>query len=730
MSNLPVRSLANRQSPSGPHSIGSPRVVIAAPTPPATAGLTVVALLSCARRRWKTAALLGIVLAALAATAVWMFLPPARPFAYTKLYFPARPAGSIEHPDPPVNQQTQKELITSRIVLRTVVEDPAIVGLVITNDKGDPISWLIRDLEIDFPSGSEIMRITLHDDRPDEAKVIIDKVAQAYMAKIGNESLENRKQHMRKLQEMVESARKDLDHDIDASKIGTAGGVGQTSPEVIAQRQQMINNEIIQANNEVLKLRSQLAVLRADEDLLNKRLSKTPVEMTAAEFEPVFAQNPGANRLKQIREELQAEYDIKSSGLGPENPTMVALKTRIDAAETRLESLRKELKTTIALSFQEKLAEDLRKKREEIGRLAFEEKAKLSDIQIKQGEFERLKDGTSNAARYRPGLTAKGTRLEDLQGKLSRLEMEMGAPIAVRQLEDEAVIVRPNDASRRMKMSTIAGVALFGFAFVVVGLLEFRANRLGSAGEVSQSLGLRLMGTVPARPRQTPLGMSDGEWEAVVNEAVDSTRTVFLHMAGMQNLRTVLVTSAVGGEGKTSLSVSLAASLARSGRRTLLIDADLRNPSVHGHFGLAGVPGVAEVLRGELIASAAVQQTRRDNLWVLPAGRCDARALGSLAQDEFSRVLAEVGTSSFDFVLIDTCPVLPVADALLVARHVDGVLMSLLVDVSQVDKVNAACQKLASVDVPLLGAVVNGTRGESFGYGYGYNPGAQVPALR
>jgi capsular exopolysaccharide synthesis family protein len=237
------------------------------------------------------------------------------------------------------------------------------------------------------------------------------------------------------------------------------------------------------------------------------------------------------------------------------------------------------------------------------------------------------------------------------------------------------------------------------------------------------------MGTVPARPKHVTMGMSDSDWEKAVNEAVDSTRTVFLHSAGVQNLRTVMVTSAVGGEGKTSLSVGLAASLARSGRRTLLIDADLRNPGVHSQFNLADNPGVAEILRGEVTAASAIRPTRRDNLWVLPAGRCDARSIGALAQDEFARLLAEIGHSGFDFILIDSCPVLPVADALLVARHVDGVLLSLMVDYSQVDRVNAACQKLASVDVPLLGAVVNGTRGESYAYGYGYSPDYRVPAL-
>lgn len=727
MSHIPVRPVTVNGTVAVPPMQAAPARVLVAHTAPPPSGLTMLGLLTCVRRRWKQATMLGIVVASLAAIGVWMFLPPAKPYAFTKLYFQNRPAGSVDHPDPPVKQQTQKELITSRIVLRTAVEDPEVAKLSCVSEKADPVSWLIRDLEIDFPSESEIMRITLREDRADEARIIIDKIAQVYMTKIGNEAMENRKQTKKKLEEKLDAAKKE--HASDMARAGNNTGLGAATPEVIAQSQRILNNEIQQANNELTRIRDLLVPLRRDEELLAKRLSKTPVEMTAAEFEPVFAQNPSANRLKQIRDELQAEYDVKSAGLGASNPTMVSLKSRIEAAENRLEALRGELKTTIAFAFQEKLADDLRKKRDEVAKLTGDEKAKLNDIQAKQLELKKWQDGSASAGRVMPTLSASTEAVHELRLKLTKLETEMDAPLAVKQIDPEAVIVRPHDASRRMKMSGLAAIVFFGLAFAGIGFLEFRANRVASPGEVSQTLGLRLMGTVPAKPKHVSLGMSDSDWERAVNEAVDSTRTVFLHSAGVQNLRTVLVTSAVGGEGKTSLSVGLAASLARSGRRTLLIDADLRNPSVHGHFDLASAPGVAEVLRGEVNAASVIRQTRRDNLWVLPAGKCDARTIGALAQDEFSRVLAEVGNSGFDFILVDSSPVLPVADALLVARHVDGVLLSLLVDYSQVDRVNAACQKLASVDVPLLGAVVNGTRNESFSYGYGYSPDYRTPAL-
>jgi polysaccharide biosynthesis transport protein len=276
-----------------------------------------------------------------------------------------------------------------------------------------------------------------------------------------------------------------------------------------------------------------------------------------------------------------------------------------------------------------------------------------------------------------------------------------------------------------MKMCGIAAIAFFGLAFVGLAFVEYRANRVSNPDLVPASIGLPLVGTVPARPK-AKMGMGDREWEAVLNEAVDSARTIFLHSANVNNLRTVMVTSAVGGEGKTSLSCRLAASLARSGRRTLLIDADLRNPSVHGEFGIAGGPGVCEALRGELKdVTAGIHESVIPNLWILPAGRCDRLAIQQLAQDGFARLLAEIHNNGFDFVLIDTSPVMPVADAMLVGRHVDGALLSLMCDVSQVERVNAACQRLATIDVPLLGAVVNGTRNEAYGYG----PRYLAPAL-
>ena len=180
-----------------------------------------------------------------------------------------------------------------------------------------------------------------------------------------------------------------------------------------------------------------------------------------------------------------------------------------------------------------------------------------------------------------------------------------------------------------------------------------------------------------------------------------------------------MVTSASGGEGKTSLASQLAASLARSWRKVLLVDGDLRHPAAHKLFELHQEPGFSEVLRGDVPVGDAIKPTALSRLWLLPAGNWDAHAVQALAQDGVRGVFEQL-KEQYDFIIVDSCPVLPVADALVLAQHVDGVIFSVLRDVSRVPAVHAAQQKLQALDVRTLGAVVIGASGDVSSAAYNY----------
>jgi capsular exopolysaccharide synthesis family protein len=235
-----------------------------------------------------------------------------------------------------------------------------------------------------------------------------------------------------------------------------------------------------------------------------------------------------------------------------------------------------------------------------------------------------------------------------------------------------------------------------------------------------------LVGQLPALPERSRGGLlrkpaDPRYWQSLMTESVDATRTMILHAARAEGLRTVMVTSAVSGEGKTSLSCHLACSLARAGRKTLLLDCDLRNPAAHRLFELPGEPGLCEVLRGEAQLADVIRATPAANLWLIPAGQFDEQALQTftLSQNGFSPLLDQLKTQ-FDFIVVDSSPVLPVVDTLVIGQNVDVVVFSLLRDVSRIPNVYAAYQRLATLGIRILGAVVNGVDAGRYTYSNQY----------
>jgi capsular exopolysaccharide synthesis family protein len=181
----------------------------------------------------------------------------------------------------------------------------------------------------------------------------------------------------------------------------------------------------------------------------------------------------------------------------------------------------------------------------------------------------------------------------------------------------------------------------------------------------------------------------------------------------------MMVTSAMGGEGKTSLSCHLATSLARAGFRTVLIDADLRNPSVDQVFDIPCGPGLSELLRGETVIEQTLVPSTHPDLTVIPAGECDEGSVRGLSRGRLQPIFERL-RERFEFVVVDSAPILPVADTLAIAPNVDAVILSALRDVSRLPKVFAAYQRLGLLGVRILGAVVTGVHGGLYGTDYHY----------
>jgi capsular exopolysaccharide synthesis family protein len=247
-------------------------------------------------------------------------------------------------------------------------------------------------------------------------------------------------------------------------------------------------------------------------------------------------------------------------------------------------------------------------------------------------------------------------------------------------------------------LAALAGLVLGGGTVV---LFEYLRDRLSVPEEVSQRVGLRVIGTLPriSRSRRRP---NDGH----VAECVDGIRAV-VSQTGRESPKAILVTSAVEHEGKTTFAAQLAASLARSGKRTLLLDGDLRHPNVHLALGLDLRAGLPELLRGEISADEVVQPTAIDGLFAVTGGACDYAAITALSRPESAAIIKGF-RESFDTIVIDAGPVLAFADVLLLGQLSDLAIVATMRDVSRVPQVNSAVDRLRSVGIRVLGTVVNG----------------------
>ena len=171
-------------------------------------------------------------------------------------------------------------------------------------------------------------------------------------------------------------------------------------------------------------------------------------------------------------------------------------------------------------------------------------------------------------------------------------------------------------------------------------------------------------------------------------------------------LKRLLVTSALPKEGKSLVAANLAQVMVRQhGRRVLLIDGDLRNPGMHRHLGAAQSPGLAEYLLGECDEFAALQRGPMENLFFMPGGRAVPSAPELLANGRLKLFLQRV-EPLFDWIILDSSPVIPVSDATLVAGSCDGILMVVRSNVTPSDLARRAREEFP--DKLLLGVVLNG----------------------
>lgn len=280
-----------------------------------------------------------------------------------------------------------------------------------------------------------------------------------------------------------------------------------------------------------------------------------------------------------------------------------------------------------------------------------------------------------------------------------------------------------------------AGVAVVcGFVCGLIFLREWQDTTLRSVEEIRNSLPLPILGSVPSfhtgglKKHGSPLEGAlcyfhrPGSPEA---EAYRSVRTAFFVCVN-DGQKVIQVTSPEPGDGKSTLISNLAVAIAQSGKNVLLIDADLRRPTLHTLFGLRQGFGVTDVLSGDLDIGTAAQPTVVGGLSVLTSGALPPNPAELLASPSFERMLRSA-KEEYDLVLIDTPPLLAVSDPCIAAQRMDALILVLRLAKNRRTAAKRATELIQTNNVPVIGVVCNGTDAAAEGYDYRATYGSYAP---
>ena len=270
---------------------------------------------------------------------------------------------------------------------------------------------------------------------------------------------------------------------------------------------------------------------------------------------------------------------------------------------------------------------------------------------------------------------------------------------------------------------------LGGGAAFVIDLLD---PRVRSMTEMRAALDVPVLAAIPQLSPMLETGgielLSHRSPHCFLAESYKSARTNLEFLRRMRGANVLLVSSSNPGEGKTTTASNLAISLAHAGRRVLLIDGDLRKPSLHAIYQLDRDWGLTSVLSGRATASEVIQATTVEHLDVITAGPAVLNPSEQLASRHFGELLGEV-RPSYDLVIVDSSPLLAVTDPSIISATADALLLVTRMEASRRQDIERAMELIRTLGIPILGAVVNGVGRSHLGYGYSHAYGSPYGSI-
>lgn len=594
--------------------------------------------------------------------------------------------------------QSQEDVVLSTPTLSRVVERAgATAGSLLAEAAPDPVAWLRENLKVEVGKKTDVISVTLDSSRPHDARAIVQAALDAYLDSQSADKRSTGDEIVKVLEREKESLRQKRAETLQAMlrKKREQGVVsfGQDKGNTTIERTAALSTSLTNAEVLVMDLKAQQAAAKA--------ALETPETISAyVESQQFKGREFGDREYDELRSQLAAHELAASHGTavqGANNPRVQQLQTTIDDIKRRIAAKERSIAEAQLVGVTQQL-------------MAAERNvsALRNALGEQQGQAMNMAPGADEYARLEADAQRMQRQMDLLDSRIAEVGVNAAGPASVKVLEPahvEAKPVKPNKTLALAAALFVGWVAGIGLAM----LREWQDARLRTPEEIMTLLGTPVLATVPqVNPRLSPVTRGQLVFldpRSAAAEAYRAARTS-LHLGSASAAKTILLASPATGDGKSTTASNLAIAFAQSGERVLLIDCDLRKPVQHLIFEVPADYGVSNVMTGEAKLGSAICPTRVPGLYLLPCGPVPGSPSELLSSKRFHRLMQALG-ETFDRIVIDSPPLMNVADGRILAAAADVTLLVLRMNRSMRALGAMAVDGLDKVGANVLGAIAN-----------------------
>ncbi|HEY0990467.1 MAG TPA: polysaccharide biosynthesis tyrosine autokinase [Kofleriaceae bacterium] len=614
----------------------------------------------------------------------------------------------------------QRQVLSSFTLIQKTVEQNDLIPKLLSDGErrdlshDDQLDLATRRLQLDltvrYPEADRIFYISVRSPTPADAKLIADahvstfeSYARGLLQFSNNTASEALQAEFNEAETKLRAAEQKI-YDFQSKNDMVAVTI-EAQQSLVQGNILSFTTKLNDARAKQIELAARLAAMKKEQ---NEDVLSTPIIM--------MGDNPSFETLRTQYYTEKIKLIELEKDLGPKNPDYLVQKSKVDLLFSALQG---EVKILV------RGTEDLYS-------------ATVATNAGLNGEVEKYKEEAKKLspliAIYNELLREKkefDDKYNILRARLSSMQMtgSLSSIISnVRSLDKAQLPTKPVSPDMRSNVSLAAVLALV-VGIGIIFLLVFLDRSIKSVNDATQATGAPVLGIIPQLTSADLDGDNDDRKrdmyvhdnpKSSIAECVRSLRTNILFSAADRELKRIAVCSANQREGKTTITIYLGTAMAQSGQRTLLVDTDMRRPRLHKSTGVPLGPGLSNLLIGEDDYDNLIRPTEVKDLYVLPCGPTPPNPAELLLTHRFEHVLAEL-SRRFDRVILDSPPIQPVTDAVVLSKRVDGVVLVVRASKTVRDELRRSARMIRDVGGTIVGVIVNelDTRDAYYG-GYGY----------